>query len=346
MPDAERPRVTVSDPRAPGQVVVQGEEPGPAIRPPRVPRTGGRRWPLLVLGVVLGFGASQLLEAQRDRRESDRLGAVLDLRLTGTPEGVQLVEERLRPTVSVVLGIENRGPLPVVLGDITVEGSDLVGPEPGDQSLDPGVDGALLLTQAVTCPQDAPPRTPAAGSRVVLRARTQAGPQEVRVELPEPARTVLAEVLARACGRVLDEEALEVVPESALVRDGELLLSVRFVNRSARPLQIVSLTPGTGLAAQLRAGRGIPQSLPLSLPRSQFGTGAPDLVLVQGTVAVLAVGVPPDSCPGAGLLDRGPLAEVGYVVAAESGLSAGPVQTARLFDDLGVLPGLLRTVCP
>ena len=58
------------------------------------------------------------------------------------------------------------------------------------------------------------------------------------------------------------------------------------------------------------------------------------------------MGVPPQSCASAGLLDQGPLAQVGYVVAAESGTSAGPVVTARLFDDLGVLPGLLRTVCP
>lgn len=352
MPDAERPRVTVSDPRAPGQVVVQGDEPAPEPRVRRLPPAGGRRWSLLVLGLVLGFGAAQLLEAQRDRQESGRLRAVLDLRLEGTGDGVQLVEERLRPTVSVLLELSNRGPLPVVLGDVTVEGSDLVGPDPGTTTSGPGADATLLLQQAVTCPQEAPPRTPAAGARVVLRARTQAGPQEVRVELPEQVRSTLADVLARACGRVPDELALEVVAESSLVRDGELLLSLRLVNRSSRPVGVVTLTPGDGLSAQLRAGRGIPLPLPLSLPRSQFGTGAPDLLRVQGTVAVLAVGVPPEGCASAGLRDQGqgaPLVEVGYQVASEPdgspGPVPGPVLVTRLFDDLGVLPGLLRTVC-
>ena len=340
--------MTVSDPRAPGQVVVQGEE--PPARPPRVPRTGGRRWPLLVLGLVLGFGTAQLLEAQRDQRESDRLGAVLDLRLAGGDQGVQLVEEqRLRPEVSVVLAVSNRGPRPVVLGDVTVEGSDLVGPEAGSVTYGPGDDAQLPLTQAVTCPQGAPPRTPATGSRVVLRARTEAGPQEVRVELPEQVRAELADVLSRACGQVDDESALEVVAESSLVRDAELLLSVRFVNRSARAVRVLSLTPGAGLVAQLRAGRGIALPLPLALPPSQFGTGAPDLVRVQGTVVVLAVGVLPQGCNVAGLPGLGPpapLVEVGYQVQARPGdVSEGPVVTTLLFDELGVLPGLLRLAC-
>lgn len=358
MQEPQRPRVTVSDPRTPGRFVVQEVEPEPEpdpvrLRTTRGPSRRGRRTLALAAAAALGFGAAELRQDQQDRREADRLGQALDLRLTALSD--EYVRQPPGPRgsreVHLAVQVSNRGPLPVRLVDVTVEGGDLVADDDSLKELPAGEDARLELEQILTCPSDVQPRSPGTGSRVVLRVQTAGGPQETRVLLPEQLRFALKDYLDTACGFVPDELALEVFAESGLLRDGEGRVSVRLVNRSAKTVRVTGVEQlAPGLRTELRGGPGRPLPLPLELPPSRFGAEAPDLIRDQSRVYVLAVGVLPGQCA----LARAAVAasrqseyvSFSYEVTPETGGSGGGRQGLFLTDDSGVLDSVVRTACP
>lgn len=264
--------VRVSDPRA------AQAPPGPPLHVPDVPdvpevpptrRPAGRgALPvvLLLVGLAVGAGASELRHAQRDRA-AEALGAgVLDLRVEGlgTDFGGMQVEDSARGVVlRRELQLRNVGGRSVRVLDATLQGGAMRGGSARD--LPHGEAWRVALSGEVDCPGGPPVYAPP-GSMLRVRAQTDAGDRTVELPVPPAVLEELQGQAERACGIVAPGDAVVAQPLDVQVGEDSVEVDVAVVVASSAPVDLLDVSTGyPGLRVAVRTG-GRPPVFPFRLP--------------------------------------------------------------------------------
>lgn len=259
------PVVRVSDPRAPDRPSCAAPPTAEPVEERERVRRGVLPLVLLLVGLAVGAGGSELRHAQQERVREAAAAQVLDLRLEGAQEsyGASMSSDARTIVLSRDLAVRNVGGRPVrVLGAQLVGGAMASGGIGRD--LPQGDDGTLVLSGAVRCPGGSPRFAPPAS---VLRVRAQTAAGERTADLPVPA-AVLAEMQStadRTCGILPLEESLRVQEFRSLASRGRLAVDVEVGVASSEPVDLIAvdvLVPGVHV--ELRAG-GRRTELPLRL---------------------------------------------------------------------------------
>ena len=279
------PVVRVSDPRAP-------DRPSYAAPPPEEPvverertRRGALPLVLLLVGLAVGAGASELRHAQQERAQEAAAAQVLDLRLEGAEDsyGASLAGDARSTVLSRELAVRNVGGRPVRLLGAALVGGALTG-EGLSRDLPHGDDGALMLSGAVRCPGGPPLFAPPSS---VLRVRAQTAAGERSTDLPVPAAVLsdLQSAAERACGVVPLSESVFVAEVRSATGGGRVVLDLQAHVASSQPVDLIGLdvlVPGVDV--ELRTG-GRRAELPLRIesdgpwPRMDGELGAQPVAL-------------------------------------------------------------------
>ena len=198
------PVVRVSDPRAPSAPAQVAPPPEPVAedRPGR--SRSALPLVLLLVGLAVGAGASELRHAQRARAVEAQGAGVLDLRLEGGlqaggvsaesgPKGISLRRE---------LAVRNVGGRTVRVVDATLVGGAMRGGSL--RELPHGESWKLVLSGPVRCPGGPPVYAPP-GSVLRIDAQTDAGDRSTELPVPPALLAELQDQAERSCGIVPPE---------------------------------------------------------------------------------------------------------------------------------------------
>jgi len=302
----------VSDPRA------RAPEPASPAGPSAPAPPAGRRRvlpaALLVLGIALGAGGGELLDAQRERAAREAAGEVLDLRLMvddGRLDlsfgGTQLTQPASGVEVGRLLQVRNAGPRPVqVLG---AELGSYSAPAPAGTTA--AGDGVVLdLSTRPVCAPGGPPQVTPAGSVLRLRARIEAGERSVDLPVPDTVLQELQSAAADVCGYVPVSSALGVRTVRGLRQGERLDVRLSLTSSTAARLRLLTLYADVpGFRATLRRGQGrsrLPLTVPAASGNAETVGGTPDEpLLLDVELRVSDCGAVRDSLaglvPGSGL---------------------------------------------
>lgn len=287
------PVVRVSDPRTPDRSSYAAPLPEEPVEERERARRGALPLVLLLVGLAVGAGASELRHAQQERVQEAAAAQVLDLRLegsdspygvsspstsAGTPQGVSLRRELVVRNVGArsvrVLGAE------LVGGTMTSRGSG--------QELPHGEAWRSVLQGPLRCPDASPPYAPD-GSLLRVRAMTGAGERSADLEVPRGVLEELQAAADRSCGLVPPEEAVQVEPASFSVGEDSATVELQVYVRSSAPLDLLRVEPGrAGLEVALRTGDR-PPVLPVRLDSGSWPRAEDSSPFESGLQVELAV---------------------------------------------------------
>jgi len=336
--------VRVTDPRAPAPRAEPEAAPAPAPAPARARVGRAPAAALLLCGAALGFGAAELLHAQRERAAERAAVEALDLRLETASEFFGSTSRGADGEVGLVrdLRVRNVGPRPVQL-----LGAELVGGSLATRSVDrrvpAGEPADLQLATRLHCTPGTQPSVAPPGSVLRVRARTAVGERSVDLPVPEAVLQDLQGTAGRLCGYVPVSRALVAGVDSELVRGEQLVLRLSLSSATAAPLRLLGIDlQVAGLRATVLEDRR-PVRLPVQLE-------SPALIgLVDGGFGeALRLDVDVDVTDCAALREEvdqitlggtTPLFLLGYEVEGED------EQGSTLLDDRGGLDPLLAAAC-
>ena len=336
------PVVRISDPRAPSAPAQTAPPPEP-VPPPAEPAGGGRParsrsalpLVLLLVGLAVGAGASELRHAQRDRA-AEALGAgVLDLRLeSGLQEfGVQAQTDQKGVSLRREVAVRNVGGRTVRVVDATLVGGAMRGGS--TRELPHGEAWKIVLAGPVRCP-GGPPQYAPPGSVLRINAQTDAGDRSTELPVPPAVLAELQREAERSCGIVPPEEAVQAEPFDVAIDGDRATVGVGTYVRSSAPVDLLRVeTDVPGLEVAVRAG-GRPPVFPFRLDSDGTWPRLGDQVS-EGSRLQLVVTV--GDCDALRTPPASPLARLTLRVG-----DAPQELTAEVYDP-GVVQPLLDSAC-
>ncbi len=245
---------------------------------------------LLVAAVGAGIGLSELSRQQGDRDAANRRGSELTL------GAVQLDGDASSKTVSLRVQVQNRGPEPVRLVDVTVAGTRLrADPGKARDSLLAGGDRTVTLEAPVGCTEEgASLEVPERIVLTVTAETSRGGRRVVQVRATAPSSLSLygfgnlsRSGLDRLCGLVPPEQALQALqvaqpytanqpdtggqPDQGVPAGGGNAVRVLLENVSRLPQRLLGVDTPLGETTVLH--NGVPLALPATLPAGGATTG-------------------------------------------------------------------------
>lgn len=284
------PVVRVSDPRAPDRPAYAAPPPEEPVELRRPARRGALPLALLLVGLVVGAGASELRHAQRERVREAAAAQVLDLRLEGGDAMSPTVPQSTSQGVSLrrELVVRNVGGRPVRVLGAELLGAAMTSGGAG-QELPHGEARQVVLQGPLRCPDGSSPPAPV-GSVLRVRAQTGAGEQSADLAVPPGVVEELQATADRSCGLVPPEEAVQVEPVDVSVGQDSVTVDLEVYVQSSAPLDLLRVEPArAGLEVVLRTGDR-PPVLPVRLeggtwPRGEESYGPATSLQVELTVA-------------------------------------------------------------
>ena len=271
------PRVTIEG--GPGWQVddaspdVIGAEPGPGPRwrPSRAAVVS------VALAALLAFAAATLLAHWRHDAAGEIAAATLSVSVWSGGDGDDqpVVVEDGRASLQIPVTLANTGPRPIALLSVRMPGTDIATEDLAGRRLAAGRQLRLALRRPLDCSRE--PRHVAGEGvavRLVVRARTGAGPREVEVLAPLYTPLLSRDMAVAMCGDLPPDEALiSDVTGRGPIHDRRTVLSLQVSNASRHRLTVEGVRASAPwLSARLVDEDGRAVALPVSLPASDFST--------------------------------------------------------------------------